>query len=525
VVDSWFVKRKFLFLNLKVLLCGAAATGLAVQILKPGIVDDGFIFFRYAENLAHGLGPVFNPGEHVEGFSSPLWTFVLAFCSVVIPDLELVSRCLGYVCALGLVGTVAAGLRTRLRDEIRPDLYSVPVLLVCLPPVVFYGFSGMDHPLFALMVTAAMVSSLADGELGAPGVRTFVLVVLATLARPEGILAGLCIYTYLRLRVTESTHPGSTQRLLKSLVLYAMFLSVVLGARYLYFGQLLPNTYNAKVASVTVQRLMQGGSYLFRAAVAFSPVLFLCCIAGAVMRVRRIVPPPGVSLLFGWLLLYGSYVVYVGGDHFPMFRFLLPVIPALILLLGLLWFQAFGGLSGPVFQASRIALPVALLVAAALCQSMEGERARREPRLAEKWADRGRWLAGHTPPDAVLATTSVGAIGFFSGRTVVDMLGLTDTTVGKQGRIYPDAAHGHARFHTDYIFDRAPDLVVYYRTGSPERLGRMLTPPELINKTYAYALYDFASDPRCAERYEHVVFPLEDGSVIEMQKKKGFSFR
>jgi len=35
-------------------------------------VDDPFITFRYARNLLAGLGPVFNPGEHVEGFTSPL---------------------------------------------------------------------------------------------------------------------------------------------------------------------------------------------------------------------------------------------------------------------------------------------------------------------------------------------------------------------------------------------------------------------------------------------------------------------
>ena len=38
------------------------------------IPDDAFISFRYARNIADGLGPVFNPGERVEGASNPLWT-------------------------------------------------------------------------------------------------------------------------------------------------------------------------------------------------------------------------------------------------------------------------------------------------------------------------------------------------------------------------------------------------------------------------------------------------------------------
>jgi arabinofuranosyltransferase len=41
-------------------------------------LDDAFIFFRYAANWADGHGPVFNLGERVEGYSSVLWTMILA---------------------------------------------------------------------------------------------------------------------------------------------------------------------------------------------------------------------------------------------------------------------------------------------------------------------------------------------------------------------------------------------------------------------------------------------------------------
>ncbi len=32
------------------------------------------ILMRYAYNLAHGNGLVWNPGERVEGITNPLWT-------------------------------------------------------------------------------------------------------------------------------------------------------------------------------------------------------------------------------------------------------------------------------------------------------------------------------------------------------------------------------------------------------------------------------------------------------------------
>src|SRR4051812_41830546 len=41
------------------------------------IQDDAFISFRYAQNLARGLGLVWNAGERVEGYTNFLWTLFL----------------------------------------------------------------------------------------------------------------------------------------------------------------------------------------------------------------------------------------------------------------------------------------------------------------------------------------------------------------------------------------------------------------------------------------------------------------
>src|SRR5687767_454301 len=41
-------------------------------------IDDAFIFYRYAVNLANGEGLVFNIGERVEGITSLLWTLLVA---------------------------------------------------------------------------------------------------------------------------------------------------------------------------------------------------------------------------------------------------------------------------------------------------------------------------------------------------------------------------------------------------------------------------------------------------------------
>ena len=42
-----------------------------------------------------------------------------------------------------------------------------------------------------------------------------------------------------------------------------------------------------------------------------------------------------------------------------------------------------------------------------------------------------QWLAAHSAPDAVIASTPAGAIAYFSDRHVIDMLGLNDHHIAR----------------------------------------------------------------------------------------------
>ena len=61
-----------------------AAIGVPVLLVavlgwaRRWAADDAYIDFRVVDNLLHGLGPVFNAGERVEAYTSPLWVAILA---------------------------------------------------------------------------------------------------------------------------------------------------------------------------------------------------------------------------------------------------------------------------------------------------------------------------------------------------------------------------------------------------------------------------------------------------------------
>ena len=113
----------------------AAGLGLAALRLRFGF-DDAFISLRYAANLAAGLGPVFNPGERVEGYTCPAWVFALAGLHRLAPLLP-AAHALGI--AAGALAVVAAGaIAAHLAPRLGAVAGAFAALLVALQPGVLF---------------------------------------------------------------------------------------------------------------------------------------------------------------------------------------------------------------------------------------------------------------------------------------------------------------------------------------------------------------------------------------------------
>src|SRR5215213_1971897 len=93
------------FSTREVFLLAAAATTViaALAVLFSGVtLDDAYITFRYARHLAegYGLGAWNHTGEHVEGYSSLLWTLLLGGAAWFAGDVRISSKVLGAAAAL-----------------------------------------------------------------------------------------------------------------------------------------------------------------------------------------------------------------------------------------------------------------------------------------------------------------------------------------------------------------------------------------------------------------------------------------
>src|SRR5690349_2759603 len=115
-------------------------------------IDDAYISFRYAENLANGNGLVYNVGERVEGYTNFLWTVLLAAAVKLGAAPAAASKVLGAACAAGaLVPTYLLSRRLR-------PFSNVPCLATWLlaMSVLFSGYAvfGLETPLFLLLTLA-----------------------------------------------------------------------------------------------------------------------------------------------------------------------------------------------------------------------------------------------------------------------------------------------------------------------------------------------------------------------------------
>ncbi|MEK6674254.1 MAG: hypothetical protein AABZ47_01210, partial [Planctomycetota bacterium] len=292
--------------------------------------------------------------------------------------------------------------------------------------------------------------------------------------------------------------------------------------RWLYYGSWVPNTAYAKVAFDFAHRMRNGVEYMGRGFRAGWPLLGVTAVClFAAWRIKRRGPSfpfRGSGVLLGWIAIYVAYILYVGGDNLPGLRFFLPILTAIFLSAGWCISTVAEHLSPQKKRIVQVALLIAVVGTNVLTYRATSRGYRGDMKLAQAWCKVGRWIDRETPEDVVIATPVPGAMGYFGKRTTIDMLGLTDAVVAQQGQVYSGGAHGHARYHTNYIYERDPDLMIHMSSGRSKT--PLYTSPDKIFRWTGYAVYDFASDPRCAERYEFATATLDDGTLVEMLKRR-----
>ncbi len=218
-------------------------------IAGPRTIDDAFITFRYARNLVHGLGFVYNAGERVLGTTTPLYTLLMAGFSLLTGSEQYPVFAL-VVNSLADAASVSILYRLGRRLGNSPLVGLAAGLLWAISPVsVTFGIGGMETSVFVVLMLATFAAHLE----GHP-YRAAVLSGLALLARPDAALIIVLVFGQLlvesiRSRVAQGTGTKfdmrKSQFLGPALVLAAVVAPWFIFATF-YFGSPLPHSVSAK---------------------------------------------------------------------------------------------------------------------------------------------------------------------------------------------------------------------------------------------------------------------------------------
>ena len=139
----------------------ALAIVLAVFVFLKNawVAEDAYIVFRSIEQLFAGNGPVWNPHERVQAFTSPLWFWLLAGVRLFTTDLYLGTICLSLGLFLGTLFVLRKTVRTA------PDYLLAVALLVGSTGFFDYTSSGLENVLayFLLALYLKNYLALLDG--------------------------------------------------------------------------------------------------------------------------------------------------------------------------------------------------------------------------------------------------------------------------------------------------------------------------------------------------------------------------
>jgi hypothetical protein len=443
--------------------------------------DDAMITFRYAKNLAHGSGFVFNPGEKVLSTTSPLTGLVYSAVDRVGLSPQRVSIVLAAVflpwCAY-IVGRefATAGWHAAAWAA----LIGIPFTQVLVVDLT------NEMPAYLLASVGALWFVVRRRDVAA-----LPLAAVTVLIRPDGVVLLAVVFAVAAVAaardrarrrpfVLGSVIAGATLAgfALAGLVIFGSPLPVTLAAKRAQHEAGLGSTYPDLLTGTLQTHL---GSWWNRPSFGLALVGLVVLAVWGRSLVHTLVP-----LLLAWVALFALAFTVSGTTSYTWYAS--PVV------LGY-WVVVALGVQGILKALTRVHLPrpvgVTAAVAGVLLVVLSAGGTMPEdldapPYRTDLYRPAADWLRANTPVDASVGTPEVGIIGFYADRRIIDFAGLIqpdvpahyDRDLGFEGF----ATYAFRRYHPDYvvlIHGWFPDLTALPQFRSTCTVATTITRPGL----------------------------------------------
>jgi hypothetical protein len=466
-------------------------------------LDDSWIPLTFARNL-HSFGSYsyFQREMVTSGSTSPLYVFLLAGCAFFTSDPFLPAFAIGIASfAAAAIFVFRLGLVLFRREQWLAAVAALAFIL--MPKMQSAAVSGMSTMLFTALVTASAYYYFAR--------RSAAFLVLAALAlwvRPDALIFLLAAVVHLvfhhgGLKEKTPAVPGDAPVSKRTAMIGGAAALIVILA-YVAFnlslsGTLFPNSVGAKLA---YYKGLEGpsysgavfGYYLHGVTAVLFPPALVTIVAALIDLARRRAQPFVMATLFvlGTVAAYGIFLPFLYDDA----RYLAPTMPFIAMLgvagvrIVFAWLSLlfpFGAVGKALNGVSMAVLAVALLLG---LTSWSGTR--KDHFLAVKYQQErpvaaAAWIAAQTPASAIVATHTIGALGYHGGRMLIDITGIvTPALLPTIGNL--------------------KDLEIFLKAQRTTHIATLRERFEVVNMNPV-----FTSDPRTPEVME--VIPYKPGQT------------
>jgi hypothetical protein len=454
---------------------------LAVRALAgPRTIDDAYITFRYARNLAQGLGFVYNPGQQVLGTTTPLYTLTMALAYLTgLLDLPLVALTIN---ALADAATVALLYALGRHFSGSRLLAAALGLAWALSPMsVTFAVGGMETSVVIFFLVASFAAYTAGhSRLSAAAMA------LAVLTRPDALIAALLLFADMALRpLLTQRHAPWPERLRRlpwtEAAIFLGLLAPWLLFATAYFGSPLPQSIQAKVRAYHLDQF----SALIRFLQHYATPFFEHEVLG------RFWPAVGLPLYLALYLVGGLRLLRRSGRALPMFLYpllyaavfaaanplifrwyLAPPLPfyflgILVGLHGLLLGLA-RRLGGERLTAGAGLLVILLVLPLSLnAYTLHPDHGPDRPAPEMAWfklellyQQAAELVRPHLQPGDTIAAGDIGAVGWYSGAPILDTVGLISPEAASYYPLDPSALVITYAIAPDLIRDRQPEYLI-----------------------------------------------------------------
>lgn len=391
--------KKFLFFILFILIFSI------IQIyFWNDICDDSYITFRYVERFLKGKGITFNDGERVEGFSHPLWFFLLSFFKLLFPfKIETISQILGFLSSILILFFLYNSFENSKFSKSLSSLF-----LLTTPAFLYYSSSGLETTLFALLILLVFLYNKNY-------ITSGIFLGLLSITRPEGVLYGILFFIFNFKKIKKYFY---------GLILFLIpFISYEI-FRIIYFNDIFPNTFYAKPSGIYGS---SGGIfYIFPWIYSIGgPFIFLLFFLKKISK-------SAIALIFSNLI----FLIYTQGDWMLFGRLIFPIYP-LILKIFCPFIEELLDKLKENFKVKKIIFLIFLPFFSLIVWYPQLKTYIKDEALTTvlKGKDQvmvGKWLAKNIKEGKKVSTFRLGGISYEAKNLVVlDLYGLTDREQGR----------------------------------------------------------------------------------------------